>query len=160
MALLLPVVDVMEDMIATMIVVVEADTAAAAAMKTATALLVMMIVATDAVMITVPVASIAMPLAVMTATAAAETIDAVDLTITVVTVDVATAGIQLLRGNRTAEVKATRTATIGTLVVDLRTANLLRWGALLEIVRPTWLLRTIIKISSALNLGIHSSVAV
>ncbi len=42
----------------------------------------------------------------------------------------------LPRENPTAEVGATRTATIGTLVVRLRTANSLRYGAPLEVMRP------------------------
>ena len=154
-ALLLPEVDVMEGTTVTMTVVEEADTVAAAGMKIVTALLVTMIVAMGAVMITVHVGLIAMPQAVTTATAAAETIDVADLTITAATVDVAMAEMRLPRGNRTAEVKATRIATIGTLVVDLRAANLFRWGALLEIVRPTWLLPTTSKASSPLNLGMH-----
>lgn len=154
-ALLPPEVDVMEGTTATMTVVEEADMVAAAGMKIATALLVTMIVAMGAVMITVLVGLIAMPQAAMTATAAAETIGVADLTTTAATVGVAMAEMRLLRGNRTAEVKATRTATIGTLVVDLRAANLFRWGALLKIVRPTWLLRPTSRASSPLDLGMH-----
>lgn len=93
-------------------------------------------VATDVVMITDLEASTAMLPAEMTATAAAATIDVAGLIITVVTADVAMAETLRLRESRTAEVKATMTVTIGTLVVRLRSANLLRYGALFEITRP------------------------
>lgn len=136
----------MEATIATMIVAAEAGMEVAAAMKTATVPLATTTAGMGAAMITVPAASIAMPQAVMTATAAAETIAVAARNTTAVMVDVATVEMQLLREMRTVEVKATRTATIGTLVVRLRTANRLRWGALLEIVRPTWQLRICLKL--------------
>lgn len=144
MVLLLAVAAAMEAMIATMTVaVVEAMAAVAADMvvedvtKTATVdLLVTMTVAMDAAMTTDPEASTAMLRAVTTATAAVEMIDVAGLTTVAVTNHVAMVGILLLRGNPTAEVGATTTATIGTLVVRMRTANLLRYGAPLEVTRP------------------------
>lgn len=133
----------MEATIATMIVVVAEAMAAAADMvaedvtKTATVdLLATMTVAMGAAMTTDPEASTAMLRAVMTATAAVEMIDVAGLTTVVVTNPVAMVGILLPRENLTAEVGATRTATIGTLVVRLRTANSIRYGAPLEVMRP------------------------
>ncbi|KAL8923573.1 MAG: hypothetical protein Q9208_004520 [Pyrenodesmia sp. 3 TL-2023] len=82
-------------------------------------------VAMDAAMTTDLEALTAMLRAVMTATAAVEMIDVAGPTTVVVTNHVAMAGILLLRGNPTAEVGATTTATIGTLVVRMRTANIL-----------------------------------
>lgn len=136
-------VEAMEAMTATMIVVAEATAAAAdmaeevvAAMTTTIVRLATMTVGTDAVMTMDLVVLIATLLAAMIATAPVEMIDVADLTIIVVIAGVAMVGIPLLREIPTAEVKATRTATIGTLVVRLRSANPLRYGALLEIVRP------------------------
>lgn len=134
------------DLIAMMIVVVEGMAAgmeAVAAMMTAIVLHAMMIVGTGAATTTGLATSIDTPQAAMTATAAVEMIDAEDLTTIVVTVDVAMVEILRLREIHTAEVKATMTATIGTLVVKLRSANPPRYGALLEIVRPHLAARSI-----------------
>lgn len=92
--------------------------------------------AMDVVMITDQEASTATLPAAMTATAAVETIDVAGLTTIVVMADVAMAETLLLREIHTAEVGATMTVTIGTLVVRLRSANPPRYGALLEIMRP------------------------
>ncbi|KAI4126656.1 MAG: hypothetical protein LQ341_006857 [Variospora aurantia] len=140
----LPLAEVvaMEATTAMMTVVVEVMVAAADmveeedAMTTPTVPPATKTVAMDVVMITDPEASTAMLPAVTTATAAVETIDEAGLTTIVVTADVAMAGTLLLREIRTAEVKATMTVTIGTLVVRVRAANLPRYGALLEIMRP------------------------
>lgn len=126
-------------LIAMMTVVVEvmaAGMVAVAATMTAIVHLVMTTVVTDAETIMGPATSIVTLPAAMTATAAVEMIDAEDPTTILVTADVAMVEILLLREIHTAEVKTTRTATIGTLVVRLRSANPPRYGALLEIVHP------------------------
>lgn len=135
------------DLIATMTVVVvgmAVGTEAVGAMMTAIVPHVTMIVGTGVATTTGLATLIDTPQAAMTATAAVEMIDAEDLTTIVVTADVAMVEILLrLREIHTAEVKATMTATIGTLVVRLRSANPPRYGALLEIVRPHLAARSI-----------------
>ena len=120
--------------------VAEEGTAVAVATMTAIALLAMTIADTDDAMTMGLGASIATPRAATIATAVVGKTDAADPTtdptIMVVTVDVAMV-TQLLRETHTVEVGATMTdLTIGTLVVRLRSANLLRYGAPLEVVRP------------------------